>query len=39
MRNDYEIWEGDRRVDYWGMELATREQNPGSLYVRPLART
>jgi len=36
VETDYEIWEGDRRVDYWGMELGTREQNPGSLYVRPL---
>jgi creatinine amidohydrolase/Fe(II)-dependent formamide hydrolase-like protein len=36
VETDYEIWEGDRRVDYWGMELGTRERNPGSLYVRPL---
>ena len=36
IETDYEIWEADRRVDYWGMELGTREQNPGSLYVRPL---
>ncbi len=36
VETDYEIWEADRRVDYWGMELGTREQNPGSLYVRPL---
>jgi creatinine amidohydrolase len=36
VETDYEVWEGDRRVDYWGMELGTRERNPGSLYVRPL---
>jgi creatinine amidohydrolase len=36
VETDYEIWEGGRRVDYWGMELGTRQQNPGSLYVRPL---
>jgi creatinine amidohydrolase len=36
VETDYEVWEGDRRVDYWGMELGTREPNPGSLYVRPL---
>jgi creatinine amidohydrolase len=36
VETDYEVWEGDRRVDYWGMELGTRERNPGSVYVRPL---
>jgi creatinine amidohydrolase/Fe(II)-dependent formamide hydrolase-like protein len=33
---DYLVWEGNERVDYWGMELGTRERNPGSVYVRPL---
>jgi creatinine amidohydrolase/Fe(II)-dependent formamide hydrolase-like protein len=36
VETDYEVWEGDKRVDYWGMELGTRERNPGSVYVRPL---
>ncbi len=36
VETDYEVWEGNVRVDYWGMELGTRERNPGSLYVRPL---
>jgi creatinine amidohydrolase/Fe(II)-dependent formamide hydrolase-like protein len=36
VETDYEVWEGDARVDYWGMELGTRERNPGSLYLRPL---
>jgi creatinine amidohydrolase/Fe(II)-dependent formamide hydrolase-like protein len=36
VETDYEVWEGSARVDYWGMELGTRERNPGSLYVRPL---
>ncbi len=36
VETDYEVWEGNQRVDYWGMELGTRERNPGSLYVRPL---
>jgi creatinine amidohydrolase len=36
VETDYEVWEADRRVDYWGMELGTREQNPGSIYVRPV---
>jgi len=33
---DYEIWEGSKRVAYWGMELGTKELNPGSIYARPL---
>ena len=33
---DYKIWEGTKRVDYWGMELGTKERNPGSIYVNPL---
>jgi len=36
VETDYEVWEGNARVDYWGMELGTRERNPGSVYVRPL---
>ena len=36
VETDYEVWEGNARVDYWGMELGTRERNPGSLYLRPL---
>jgi creatinine amidohydrolase/Fe(II)-dependent formamide hydrolase-like protein len=36
VETDYEVWEGNERVDYWGMELGTRERNPGSVYVRPL---
>jgi creatinine amidohydrolase len=33
---DYKVWEKTGLTDYWGLEVNTKEHNPGSLYVRPI---
>jgi creatinine amidohydrolase len=33
---EYKVWEEKGLVTYWGLEVITKEPNPGSLYVRPL---
>lgn len=37
VETEYKSWEADRGlVTRWGLELLTKEHNPGSLYCRPL---
>jgi creatinine amidohydrolase len=37
VETEYKSWETDKGlVTRWGLELITKEHNPGSLYVRPL---
>ena len=34
---DYKYWGEKGLMSHWGMEAITKEHNPGSLYVRPVA--
>lgn len=37
VETEYKMWDEKKGlVSYWGMELISKEHNPGSLYVRPI---
>jgi creatinine amidohydrolase/Fe(II)-dependent formamide hydrolase-like protein len=33
---EYKMWEPKGLATYWGLEVISKEHNPGSIYVRPL---